>query len=294
MSGNNIQVNDLWAEENPLPHVILANEYFDCFERLLRECSEQLNPNLCDGNKFGNKSLLILLTLLVSNQSLIHEFLDIYKELIDLDYQDDEGKTALHYAIILGRPDLVSRLVTAGASRIILDKNDKCAEDYIFCDISTIKRILKKIDIEPYRDSHALRNSLRDHQERPLMLQGEQMVQNQMVLMRIFRASCTLYLYIKGQDGLSPYIGDNTWVTDEEMRAYARRCSKDLQIPVSDIFIKQKLGIEEHQQFQDKLHTLINSFSGVTVLDRCLEGHKTTRQYLLSDLLSKPSSSLSP
>lgn len=292
MRQHNIEPNDLWAEDNPLPHVILANEYFEHFEHLLNACSSQINPNLCDGNEFGNKSLLILLTLLVSNQSLVHEFLDIYKGSIDLDYQDSEGMTALHYAIILGRTDLVSQLLAAGASKTIQDKNYKYAEDYVFCEPYVIKRILKKIDIEPYRDINALNNFLQDHQQRPLMLQGVQMVQNQAMLHRALRAAPTLYLYIKEHEDLSPYVGDHTSSTHEEMLDYALRASQELNIPQANLFVKKRLGEQEQQQFQQKLRTLIRQFSGVTVLDRCLQGQNPISGLLFTHSENLPSVAL--
>lgn len=61
--------------------------------------------------------------------------LDITKVLLDnkinLDVQDKQGQTALHYAIALGKWDLSLMLVKAGANITLKDNNGLTAEDYL-------------------------------------------------------------------------------------------------------------------------------------------------------------------
>jgi len=279
---NDVSVNDYWSTDNPLLHYLLANELFSCFERFLKLTPERINPDLCDGKSFGNKSLLIILTLLVSNQSLVHEFIDLYKEKINFDYQDSEGKTALHYAIILGRDDLVKHLIEVGASLDVQDDDHRCPKDYLQCSSKVIIDTLQKIDIDPYRDINALSNKLRDHQDRPLMLQGDHLLQNKSVVERVIRARVVLYLYFKDRSNdWNTFVGDDSDITNEEMMNRAHEIALNFNVSVSQVLEKHKLSRFEQQQFRSHLHQLDQDFTGITVLDRCLSGHNQVVSYLL-------------
>lgn len=277
---NGISPNDYYSQENPLLHFLLANENFDDFARFLQLTPQRIDPNQCDGETFGKKSLLIILTLLVSNQSLIYEFIDLFKRHINFDYQDSEGKTALHYAVILGRHDLVKQLIESGASWDIGDRDNQRPIDYLY-NRTYIVNSLSKIDINPSRDLNALRNHLYDHQGRSLTLQGSNLVQNKEILTRVINSSLVLYRYISGrEDQWISFVGDNTDSTHQELYNTAIEISKHFKVPFPEVFTKQELGPEEQEEFHEKLTLLHQHLSGTTVLEHCLSGQKQVELYL--------------
>lgn len=280
---NNFSPNADWAPDNTVLHNLLANELFYYAERLLILIPERINPNLCDGPKFGKKSLLILLTLLPSSGSLIFKFIDRYQKQLLLDYQDEQGKTALHYAIILGRADVVDRLMTLRASIKICDNKDLSPFDYLHCPTEIIKATLKMVDIEPLRDTNASRNTINDHAGRPLMLQGEYLIQCKTIIQNLRKANLILIKYIEGHTTpWGTFIGDDDPTTSSEMQKLAKAIAKHYQLPWSDIFVNQKLSGYELQAFRATLEKSDSDFSGKSILEQCIAGHDKIADLLLA------------
>lgn len=85
--------------------------------------------------------LLLLNKLNKDNRTALHfnalynGNLQITKVLLDnkinIDIQDKQGQTALHYAIALGKWDLSLMLIKSGANIILKDNNGLTAEDYL-------------------------------------------------------------------------------------------------------------------------------------------------------------------
>lgn len=273
--------NAEWAPDNPVLHFLLANERFIDVARLFSLMPERINPNLCDGPRYGKKSLLILLTLLPPSGLLALKFIDVYKDVLLVDYQDDKGRTALHYAIILGRADIASRLIELGASTQIHDKDDLSPLDYLHCPAKIICTTLKMVDIEPSRDINALRNSLADHYGRPLMLQGTYSTQHRDTVEHLRQGKQVLVKYIKGNPpAWSTFIGDDSGLTYSEMLVLAKDIAETNQLPLSDIFINQRLGRDEQQEFRDMLMAFSKEFSGQSVLEQCIEGHEKIKEVI--------------
>lgn len=277
---NNFSPNADWAEDNTVLHYLLANELFDYVARLLRLIPERINPNLCDGAEFGKKSLLILLTLLPSNDSLIFEFIDLYQKQLLLNYQDESGKTALHYAIILGRADVAERLISLGASLELSDNEGFLPSDYLYCPSEAISETLKMVDIEPLRDTNATSNKFKDHKERPLMLQGMHLIQCKDILKNLIRDNLILVKYIEGSPYWGTFIGDDCPLTYGEMREFAHEIASKFKRSLSEVFVNQKLGSDEQIAFRTKLKELSQDFSGHSIIEQCIEGHGKIAQLL--------------
>lgn len=276
---NHFNPNADWAPDNPVLHFLLANERFIDVARLFSLMSRRIDPNLCDGSRYGKKSLLILLTLLPSSGLLIHKFIDVYKEELRVNYQDDKGRTALHYAVILGRADVASRLIELGVSTQIRDKDGLSPLDYLHCTEKTICSTLKMVDIEPARDTKALRNSLTDHYGRPLMIQGAHPAQCKKTVENLRNGKQILVKYIQGNPpAWSTFIGDNSAKTYADMLSFAKEIAERKRVDLSDIFVNQPLGSHEQQEFREMLAAFSNDFSGQSVLEQCISGHGKTEQ----------------
>jgi hypothetical protein len=284
MIREDFNVNKEWGAENPVLHLFLANEFFSYFERFLDLIPERINPNLCDGNAFGNKSLLILLVMLVSNGSLPLEFIAHYERLLNFDYQDKFGRTALHYAVILGRLNIVDALLMAGASALIPDKQGIGAFEYLYCDESYITEVLKQIDIEPSRDIRATSNEIKDHLNRRLILQGTQLLQEKNIvgiILRNFKAEDSSLIKYTEENGMwGTLIGDSSEPTVLYMHEFAEKVAAAYHISIEEILLNQELESEEETHFLQHLKTLHQRLSGFSVLRHCQSGHQAISEYL--------------
>ncbi len=253
----------------------------------MRLIPKDINPNLCDGNEFGCKSLLIILVLLVSNANLPLKFIEQYKSKINFDYQDKNGKTALHYAVILGRAEIVSVLLSHHASDVLADLDGKCAFDYLNCKPDKIKKILKQIHIEPFRDVMAKRNMLGDHEGQPLFLQGVKVVQSKNVLENILsNEKICLIQYLTNTPFWASCIGDDTDATRIRVEEIAGQLAFDHNQPFSDVWIDKPLPPSYHSQFNDYIHKLNSCFLGKSILEVCIEGHQLIESQLLESAVS--------
>jgi len=274
--------NKEWCTDNPVLHCWLANEFFTQVRRLIELIPERINPNLCDGHVYGRKSLLILLTLLPSNGTLPFEFIKQFQSKIEFNYQDIHGRTAAHYAVILGRKDLLSTLVQHGAYLDISDEHGLNPLDYINCPQALIEQTLKTIDIEPLRDVKASRNRIRDQSSTPIRMKGNLIIQTKEEADKLLsEPDLVLVKYIEGREPLwSSFIGDDSPETRICMLRLAQTISEELSIPLKEIFIPSFLCKEELQNFKDGLTSLSLDLSGVSMIDSCLQGH----QEILNDL----------
>lgn len=295
MRKEGFNVNKEWGFENPVLHLFLANEMFDYFDRFLDLIPQNINPNLCDGNSFGNKSLLIILTMLPSSDSLPLKFIDHYKRKLNLDYQDKAGRTALHYAVILGRLDLVDALTKSGASASIKDKDGLCAFDYLNCSKACISSVLKQVDIRPGRDVYATSNSLNDHLGQPLFWKGKRVTLDvnsvQGVLDDVKTRQSRLVEYIRGNNNWGTFIGDQSEATYKYLGELAQDIASSFNISLEEVLLDEELPSEDLGEFLDFLEDLTKNLSGVSVLDNCLMGHEAIIAYQESEKLEH---SLSP
>ncbi len=291
ISRTHFSPNALWARDNPVLHYWLANELFVEFSRLLVLIPLRINPNLCDGIQYGRKSLLILLALLPSCGDLVFHFIARYRTKLNFDYQDVHGKTALHYAMILGRYDLFKCLIEHGASAGIQDKSGKTAVDYLNCAEEIIEITLKRIDIHPRRDEYAKRNLVTDQERRHVTLKGKEVQQTKPGIDGIL-ADRTLKLteYISGKGmNWGTFIGDASEETYDRMLSLAQEIAEAYEVPLDTVFVVRELDESYHQGFMKWLEEQSTQFSGVSVIEKCNMGHQLIASYVSSEIKSKES-----
>lgn len=288
---NHFSPNHLWDRDNPLIHCWLANEFFDHIERLLKLTPERIDPNLCDGETYGSKSILILLSLLPSSGALVLEFIDQYKPRLKFDYQDKYGRTALHYAVILGRDDLVASLIACGASTTVEDTEKRKPFDYLHSSAELISSTLKTVDIEPSRDIRASRNMLVNHRKDTIIINGQHVAQTKEIIDDLLARDDLVFIqYISPNEGVwGAFIGDNSPATHDRLLSLAKDIASGTGFPLSDIFVNKIYPEDEC----DKLHRMLKmqsiQFSGISVLERCIEGHMKIERDLLAE---KPTTGL--
>ena len=274
INSNHFSPNAKWANDNPVLHCWLANEFFEYVERLIRLIPERINPNLCDGPNFGKKSLLILMTLLPPSGSLVFKFIEQYKTKINFDYQDMRGRSAMHYAVILGRYDLLCKLRELGASDTLMDHNYKTPLDYIHCSEDFILDTLKTVDINGLRDVKATRNRMVDYQSLPITLQGKTMIQNKQSVDQLLEKKMSLVTYTTESDNWGMLSGDDSAETVAEMLSFAKGIATDLNIPLSQVYSPKEWSSKELQDFSVLLKLSSANLTGVSILEECLLGHK--------------------
>lgn len=86
------------------------------------------NPKIINA-KNEHSTTPLMVAAAHNNEFIFHELLQ-YQDLL-FDAQDQNGRTALFYAVIAGNPSSVQALVNAGANTIIVDSQGKNASRYI-------------------------------------------------------------------------------------------------------------------------------------------------------------------
>ena len=155
-------------------HLAMANEGFDgtTNQAQAKYLIDQLiaypyNWDLKDGE---GKTILILAAKLRATD-VLEKLLSIRrteKLAIDLDAQDNQGRTALHFCSALGNLAAVVALYQAGALINKHDNNGKDVLAYAALDESSVRKILQEIHIDPERDEKALHNYFIDIEYQPI------------------------------------------------------------------------------------------------------------------------------
>lgn len=273
--------NALWTDDDPTLHFLLANEAYDDFKRLLELIPHKINPNLCDGSQFGKKSLLILLSMLPFRDDLIIRFIDLYKDTLVFDYQDLKGKTALHYAVILGRTRVVSYLLDHGASLDVYDSDGCRPADYVQCRSEKIRSVLEMIDIAPNRDLNAESNKLEFIDGQPVFFQGAPCIQHKDVIKILIENLPPLFLHIRGNSNGSwaDFRGDGSPATRTVLKEILAQIELCYRVNVKDIFVQKPISIEEKNAFIAQLHALYGRYAGKSVLQHCHEQHHGLKDF---------------
>lgn len=142
--------------EGTILHILIANERLQDakkFTAMVKKFSEiALNPSIQDAE---NKTIFHMLTLLQATEALIfflnHFNVSAIEHAINL--QDEEGKTPLHHAYLLGNQEIVDLLIQYGASDTITDNQNRQPHDMLTENELEITRSLKKFHINPKRSA---------------------------------------------------------------------------------------------------------------------------------------------
>jgi ankyrin repeat protein len=163
----NMKIKDNAFGNTPL-HIFITNELNKEAILFLEEISK--NKRLIHETIDSEGKTQLILATKTGQEDVALKILDIFTE-IEIDKQDKDGRTALHYACILGCKKLIIRLVELGASMDIKDLNNTTpfayllkTPDNIICDI------LKAVCIDYNRAYNANFNYILDENCQPLMV----------------------------------------------------------------------------------------------------------------------------
>lgn len=136
-------------------HLYLANEQFELAQQFMNYLKEKLD---FDARDREGKTVLIMATKVMS-ESTAGKLIS-WMSTQQIDYQDNDGRSALHYACILKLPMLITTFLAKNANLDLSDKYKKTPKDYLVKDDLLIVETLKSIEIHPGRDEKAKNNGL--------------------------------------------------------------------------------------------------------------------------------------
>jgi ankyrin repeat protein len=156
-------------------HTFLANENIEIVEYLIATAASynrQIDYQIADSE---GKTPLILATKMrhegMASLILKEMQLQVKKGIkINIDHQDNNDMTALHYACILGEFNLVKALISMGANVNSINNKKKTPLDCVFTSDEEIKDILDSVSVDSSRDINATSNAFRDHNHQPIFL----------------------------------------------------------------------------------------------------------------------------
>lgn len=137
-------------------HLALGIENIQFANALLLACADLMNPNIQDSQ--GKSAFLLAVKM--GNSAVVETFLMLASENrfnppLDINLRDNQGRTALHYACAIGRPDLVQKLLKQGANPNIPDHSGKKPIEMASCSEEEILEIFNSVGINAQRDQLA-------------------------------------------------------------------------------------------------------------------------------------------
>lgn len=148
-------------QRNPYLSDLVANEVYAPFvvKLLLGDSLSQLiDPREFD---YEGKDLLILTAKVFSANEVFLAALRTYKDRINFEARDADGRTALHYLCAFGKCDLLKDLFSVvKVNPNIKDFQGRTALDYCDFTQTEVEEILSSIDITPSRDANVYQNDL--------------------------------------------------------------------------------------------------------------------------------------
>ncbi len=156
-NGVNINIaNTINGFGTPL-HTATANELFNLCIELIDMAKTSKYP--CDFSvKDGEGKTVLIIAVKTLSIELTEKVLAEDKSCVNL--SDNEGRTALHFACVLGQVAIAKALIKAGADVNAKDKKGNTPLHYATFDLPVVKAILSSISIDPDRDQYALRNAI--------------------------------------------------------------------------------------------------------------------------------------
>lgn len=147
---------NLWGE-NPLLNYLIACEHPEWAANFMESLPDIIDPTLKD---WENKDALIIAAKVHTGHDLVPILLSQFKDKLNVNAQDKNGCTALHYACAYGATALVEKLLDAGASLEVKDSKGRTPLDYCKLKKEEVSEIPTSVGINCDRDWGATRNSL--------------------------------------------------------------------------------------------------------------------------------------
>lgn len=138
-------------------HCVIVNEQYENLRYLLETYSVLIDPSSVDAEK---KTILITASKVHAPSDVIKSILKSKLTKLDINARDNQGATALHYACLYGRLDLVKELIKRGANQNIVDNEGRTPIDWARQNRGFIKHQFETISIDGERDARATRNFL--------------------------------------------------------------------------------------------------------------------------------------
>lgn len=118
--------------------------------------------------KDGEDKTTLILAAKTRNTRVLLRLLEENPSLDVVNAQDFDGRTALHYAAMLGMKVAVEALIASGARQNIVDNNRLIPRDYLEAKDDVVRNTLASISIDPDRDVNATSNAFVDTNFQPL------------------------------------------------------------------------------------------------------------------------------
>jgi len=138
-------------------HQRIVNEESENALQFLNVAHSSIDPTVTDGE---GKTILIIAAKVNSKMKLFEAIISLFKHNLELDAQDINGATALHYAALYGNLEKVKALVGAGANIKIRDIKGLTPLDWAHKSIYEVNSTFISIAINPNRDSEAEGNTV--------------------------------------------------------------------------------------------------------------------------------------
>ncbi|MFA6301587.1 MAG: ankyrin repeat domain-containing protein [Legionella sp.] len=158
-NGANINTREYLDDFGSPLHICIANEKFDEALFMIDVAAKSKYPCDFTVRDFEEKTALIIAAKTRAS-ALVKKICTIDKSCVNL--QDNQGRTALHYACVLGDVDSVRALIAAGANVSIQDKKGNTPAHFASSGSTHIKEVLESIYIDSQRDSGAPSNAISD------------------------------------------------------------------------------------------------------------------------------------
>lgn len=253
----NVQCN---AEHHNTPlQLLIANENTSIAIHLI-EKAKQLNKTVDLNIRDVNQCTPLLLAAKMRLTSLaIYLLQQSPGGCINVNAQDCDGMTALHYAAALGQTEMAQMLIAMGAHKEVTNGAKETPWDAAHYSAEKINKILLAVEIDPERDSNARLNNVTDEN-----------LQRLLAMLPIAPMPVPISLPAKKipRDAVDELLRMD--FTDSGIMLNERRIAA--MKPSSKVHIKKQF----------------DSFTGESLLSACLNGQSQLRNLLRAELANPP------
>jgi ankyrin repeat protein len=242
---NSIDHAGIGCNNAPL-HAFIANERVNLLMHFIEEAEKfdsKIDFNVAD---FQSKTPLILAAKMRHEATAIYILIKGGNK-INLNHQDKDGMSALHYACTLGQLNLAELLINMGAIINITNNKNRTPLDCIaLTSKEETESILKSVSIEPSRDETALRNRFVDH---------------------------NLQSLFSNTSGDERIIANKA--NSEDVKEFIKKGLRD-----DDAIFNKKMQ-REPKRIEDFVLDQVNKFTGISVLERSMKNRFQMMSYLV-------------